>query len=176
MTTKLSLAFSNQVLLQYYIWKCKWRYPIWTWKKCALTVSYVIFTFASSIALFSSRKKWLIYLPHAISPYLNGKLLNWKNAFSWRFCWTVLPRILNWTRLFQLFVFVNYSLCFFICNFTLRGICINFDNQQIYSLINLYFLAACLGQPKSVLTRYLGTFLGFQTYWTFYCSVTYLVA
>ena len=48
--------------------------------------------------------------------------------------------------------------------FTSHGICINFDNQQIYYLINLYFFVACVGQPKSVLTRYLGTLLGFQNY------------
>ena len=53
---------------------------------------------------------------------------------------------------------------FFTCSFTSHGICINFDNQQIYYLINLYFFVACVGQPKSVLTRYLGTLLGFQNY------------
>ena len=52
----------------------------------------------------------------------------------------------------------------FLCNFTSHGICIDFDNQQIFYLINLYFYAACMGHPKSVLTRYLGTFLGFQNY------------
>ena len=53
---------------------------------------------------------------------------------------------------------------FFTCSFTSHGICINFDNQQIYYLINLYFFVACVGQPKSVLTRCLGTLLDFQNY------------
>ena len=66
--------------------------------------------------------------------------------------------------LFQLFVLVNYILCFLKCNFTSHGICINFDNQQIYYLINLYFFVACVGQWKSILTRYLGTLSGFQNY------------
>ena len=64
-------------------------------ENCALTVSYVIFPFNSSIALFSSRKKWLSYLSHVISPYLHEKLINWTSAFYLSFCCTVLPRILN---------------------------------------------------------------------------------
>ena len=52
----------------------------------------------------------------------------------------------------------------FICNFTPHGICINFGNQHIYYLINLYFFVACAGQPKPLLTRYLGTMSGFQNY------------
>ena len=59
------------------------------------TVCIFIFPFVSSIALFSSRKKWLSYLSHAISPYLHGKLINWTSAFHLSFCCTVLPRILN---------------------------------------------------------------------------------
>ena len=54
----------------------------------------------------------------------------------------------------------------FLCNFTSHGICIDFDNQQIY-LLNLYFFIACMGQLdilKPVFTKYLGTFLGFQNY------------
>ena len=74
-------CYWNQVLLQDYIWKCSRRYLGWTWKQCALTVSYVIFPFVSSTALFSFRKKWLNYLSHAISPYLHGKLINWTSAF-----------------------------------------------------------------------------------------------
>ena len=80
--------------------------------------------------------------------------------------------------LFQLFVFVNCMLCFFIGSFTSHGICINLDNQQIYYLVNLYFFVAYVGQPKPVLTRYLGTLLGFQNsdLLDFMCSETYLVA
>ena len=130
-----------------------------------MTVSYVIFPFVSSIALFSSRKKWLSYLSHAISPYLHGKLINWTSAFYLNFCCTFLPRILN------ILIFMNRVISI-ICTcklyfhmwFYIKGICINFDNQQIYYLINLYFFVACVGQPKSVLTRYLGTLLGFQNY------------
>ena len=77
-TKELLLAFSNQVLTQ-----------------CALTVPYVMFPFVSSIVLFSSRKKWLSYLSHAISPYLHGKLISSTGAFYLSFCCTVLPRILN---------------------------------------------------------------------------------
>ena len=40
----------------------------------------------------------------------------------------------------------------------------NFDNQKIYHLINLYFFVASVVLPKPVLTRYLGTLLGFQNY------------
>ena len=46
----------------------------------------------------------------------------------------------------------------------LHDICISFENQQIYYFINLYFFVACVGQPKSVLTRYLGALLDFQNY------------
>ena len=67
-------------------------------------------------------------------------------------------------QLFQLFIFVNDILCFFVCNFTSHGICINFDQQQIYYLTNLHFFVAFVGQPKSVLTRYLGTLFGFEDY------------
>ena len=52
----------------------------------------------------------------------------------------------------------------YVANFILHGICIDFGNQKIYYLINLYFFVAYMGQPKSVLTRCLGTFLGFQNY------------
>ena len=53
------------------------------------------FLFVSSIALFSSRRKWLSYLSHAISPYLHGRLINWTSMFYLSICCTVLPRILN---------------------------------------------------------------------------------
>ena len=48
--------------------------------------------------------------------------------------------------------------------FYVACICIIFDNQQIYYLINLYVFVACVGQPKFVLTRYLRILLGFQNY------------
>ena len=89
------MVFSNQVLLQDYIWKCLRRVLVWLWKQCTLTVFYVIFSFVSSIALFPSRKEWLSYLSYAISPYLYGKSINWTSAFCLSFCCTVLPRILN---------------------------------------------------------------------------------
>ena len=49
-----------------------------------------------------------------------------------------------------------------MCNFSSYGICINLDNQQIYYLTNHYFFVASVGQPLSVLTKYLGTWLGLQ--------------
>ena len=52
-------------------------------------------SFWSSVALCSSRKRWLSYLSPAISPYLHRKLINWISAFYLNFCCTVLPRILN---------------------------------------------------------------------------------
>ena len=55
----------------------------------------LIFPFVSSIALFSFRKKWPSYLSYAISPYLDGKLINWSSAFYLSYCCTVLSRILN---------------------------------------------------------------------------------
>ena len=84
---------------QYFGWtQIKWWYFGWTWKQCALRVSYVVFSFISSIDLFSSCKKWLSYLSHAISPYLHRKWINWTSAFYLSFCCTVSPRILNiWT-------------------------------------------------------------------------------
>ena len=134
-----------------------------------MAASYVIFIFVFIVALcclLSYRKKWLSYLPGVISPYLYGRLVNWTSAFYLRFCCTVLPRILKiyyyslWIGLFQLFVIVNCILCFFLCNFTSNGICI----EQIYYLINLYFFVVCMGHPKSVVTQYLGTLQGFQNY------------
>ena len=103
MTKELLLAFSNKVLLQDYIWKCQWRYLGWTWKQCALTVSYVIFSIVSFIALFCSRRKWLSYLLHVFSPYLHGKLTNSTSVFCLSFCCTVLPRILN----ILIFILIN---------------------------------------------------------------------
>ena len=47
---------------------------------------------------------------------------------------------------FQLFDFVNYILCFFLCNFTSHGIC-------RYIIFNIFFFVHCVGQPKPVLTR-----------------------
>ena len=46
---------------------------------------YIPFVF--SVALFSSRKKWLSYLSHDI----HGKLINWTSAFYLSFCCTVYP-------------------------------------------------------------------------------------
>ena len=138
-------------------------------------ICYISFCF--SIALFSSRKKWLSCLSHAISPYLHGKSLNWASTFYLSFCCTVLPWIYEslWIVLFHLFVFVNYILCFSICNFTSHGICINSDNQQIYYLINIYFFVACVGPPKSVLTKYLGILLGFQNWVIRFYIVVWLI-
>ena len=168
MTKKLLLAFSNQDHLQDYIWKCCWRYLGWTWKQCAMTVFYVISPFVSSMALFPSRKKWLSYLSHSNSPYLHGKVINWTNAFYLSFCCTVLPRILNilifMNRVISIICICQLHFSFIICNFTSHGICINFDKQQIFYLINTYFFVVCVGQRKSVLTRYLGTLSGFQNY------------
>ena len=97
MTKELLLAFSNQVLLQQ-----------------GSYCDYVMFPFASPIALFSSRKKWLSYLSHAISPYLHGKLTNWTGALYLSFCCTgelksVLVRYLG-----TLLGFQNYDLLNFI--------------------------------------------------------------
>ena len=63
----------------------------------------------------------------------------------------------------------------FIHNFASQGICINFVNQQIYYFITLYFFIVFVGQPKSVLRRYLGPVLGSQNQ-TLDRSVTYFVA
>ena len=71
------------------------RYLGWTWKQCALTVFYVIIRFVSSLALFFSRKKWVSYLSHAISPNFRGKMINSTTAFYWSFCCMFLPKILN---------------------------------------------------------------------------------
>ena len=80
-------------------------------------------------------------------------------------------------------LFVNYILCFFLCNFISYDICIGFDNKKIYYLINLYFFIVSRRQSKSVVTFDLGTLMDFQSYEdsqnnyeTLYCSVTYLVA
>ena len=48
------------------------------------------------------------------------------------------------------YLYLSIIFCFFLRNFTSHGIGINFDNQQIYYLITLYFFIACVGQPKSV--------------------------
>ena len=48
---------------------------------------------------------------------------------------------------FQLFDFVNYILCFFLCNFTSHGI-------WRYIIFNIFFFVPCVGQPKPVLTRW----------------------
>ena len=67
-------------------------------------------------------------------------------------------------------------LVFFLCNFTSHGICINFGNQQIYYLINLYVFVACLRKSKSVVTCDIkGLCKTFKIIKTLYCSVTYLV-
>ena len=65
-----------------------------------------------------------------------------------------------------LFVFISLILCFpyVLLHRMVFVDMVIFDNQQIYYLINLYFFVACLGQLKSVLTRYLVTLLGFQNY------------
>ena len=59
----------------------------------------------------------------------------------------------------------------------------DYGNQQIYYLINIYFFVACVEQLKPIGKRYLGNLLGFQNYYdlqnnyqTFYSSVTYLTA
>ena len=133
-----------------------------------------------------------------ISSYLHGKLINWTSRFYLSFCGTVLPRIPNIRILMNRVIWIicicqlHFMLAFYVilCNFTSRGICINFDNQQqIYYLINLYFCVACMGQPRSVVTWYEGTLWTFKhskfskfqnSYSTLYCStytvVTYLVA
>ena len=127
-----------------------------------MTVSYVIFPF-----VFFPYKVTK-YLSHAISPYLHRKLINWTSAFYVSFCCTVLPRILN------ILIFMNkvisiiciYQLYCMLLHmyFTSHGICTNFDNQQIYYLISIYFSLACVWHLKSVLARYLRTSLGFQSY------------
>ena len=63
--------------------------------QCAMCswISYIIFPFISSIALFSSRKMWLSYLSHAVSSH--GKLIDWTSGFYLSFCCMVFPRILN---------------------------------------------------------------------------------
>ena len=115
----------------------------------------VFFTLALCV-LFSYYKKWLSYISHAISPYLHEQMhlvwcfVVWFYREYWIYYYSL------WIGLFQ-FVFVNYILFFFLRNFTLHGICI----EQIY-LIDLYFLVACVGHPKSVVTWYLGTLLGFR--------------
>ena len=115
MTEELRLAFSDQILLQDYIWKCQWKKLRWTWKQRALTVSHVIFPFVSSLALVFCFKNWLSYLSHAISAYLHGNLVNWRTRLHFSFSCTVLPRIVNvliyMNRVFQLVVFANYILC-----------------------------------------------------------------
>ena len=107
-------------------------------------------------------------LSHAISSYLHGKLISWTIAFYMSLCCTVLLRIMNISiftnRIISLICICQLYLFFFFCNFTSHGICINFENQQIYNLNNLSFFVACVGEPKSVLTRFLGTLLGFQNY------------
>ena len=54
---------------------------------------YISFCFLHSSVF--SRKKWLSYLSHAISPYLHRKLINSTSAFHLSFFCTVLPRILS---------------------------------------------------------------------------------
>ena len=132
-----------------------------------MSVSYVVFLFVFTLALyvlFSYRKK-LSYLLHAIIPYLYGKLINEQVHFIWVFVVRFYPKYgiycySLWIRLFQLFVFVNYILCFFLCNFAWHGICI----EHIYYLVNLYFFLACTGHPKSVVTWHLGPLLDFWNY------------
>ena len=128
-----------------------------------MTVSYVIFPSASTIALFSLCKKWPSYLSHAISPYPYGKMINWTSPFYLSFCYdTVLPRMTNilmfMNRVISIICISQLYLMLF--HFASYGICTNSDNHQMYYLINLYFFDACVGQPKSVLTIYLGTLLG----------------
>ena len=109
----------------------------------SLTLYFLLFPLALRV-LFSYRKKWLIYLLHAISPYVHGKLINWTSPFYLSLCSTVLARMLN------IIIFIWQLL--FLYNFTSHGICANFGNQQIYYLINIYFLVVCLRQQKSVVT------------------------
>ena len=151
MTKELLLAFTNLFLLQDYIWKCSWQWYLgWTWKQCALTVSYVILPFVSSIALFSSHKKWLSYLSHAISPYLYGKLINWTSAFYLSFCRMVLLRILN-VLIFMNFNYLYLSIIFYAFSYVMLHcmvfVSIFITNRYIIYLIFI-FLVACVGQPK----------------------------
>ena len=147
----------------------------------ALTVSHVIFLFVFTLALcflFSCRKKWwvtscmLLVLTYMESWWTEFFFIGgFVVRFYWWFCCTVLLVVLLypeywiyyyslWIGLFQLFVFVNYILCFFLCSFTSHGICI----EHIYYLINLYFFVACVGHPKSILTWYLGSLSDFRDY------------
>ena len=65
---------------------------------------------------------------------------------------------------YSYFNYLYLSIIFydFSCNFTSHG---TFEKQQIINhLTNLHFLVACVGQPKAVLRRNLGTSLGSQNY------------
>ena len=122
------LCYISSILLYFY-WDFHWQQTLFLWQRnfywlfeiksfCKIIFgsvsvtsvelensvhwqSLVIFPFVSSIALLSSRKKWLSYLSHAINPYLHRKLTNWTNAFYLSFCCTVWPRILN------ILIFIN---------------------------------------------------------------------
>ena len=75
--------------------------PRLNFKTVCIDILLCYICFISSVALFSSRKKWPSYLSHAISPYLHEKLINWTREFYLSFCCTILPRILN------IFIFMN---------------------------------------------------------------------
>ena len=64
-------------------------------KTACIDSLFCYISFFPSIALLPFGKKWLSYLSHAFSPYLNGKLINWTSAFYLNFCCMVLLRILN---------------------------------------------------------------------------------
>ena len=104
---------------------------------------------SSVVFCFLVVKSDLIYLSHAICPNLHGQLINWTSAFYLSFLLYGFTQnteyISLWIGLFQLFVFLSYILCFFLCNFTSYGICIDFDNKQKFCEINLYFFVACVG-------------------------------
>ena len=99
----------------------------------------------------------LSYLSHAISPYLYGKLINWTSAFY--------LDVFFMSRVSSIVWIFNYILCFFKCNFTSHGICINSGNQQIDYLVSFYFFVACMEQLNPIVKRYLATLLDFQNYY-----------
>ena len=147
------MAFSDQVLLQDYIW---WRYLRWTWKQCALTVCYVIFPFVSSIALLSSRKKWLNYLSHATSPYLHGKLINWRSAFYLSF--GLLNIFISMNRVISIIYAFSYVVLHRMVSASI------FTTRRYIIKFILTFSLPVWDSQSLFLTRYLGTLLGFQNY------------
>ena len=78
----------------------------------------------------------------------------------------VLPRILN------ILIFMNRvisitcicQLYFMLFHVTLHRMVRLTSSRYINHLTNLHFLVACVGQPKAVFRRNLGTSLGSQNY------------